>query len=205
MSNITLWITKKIVFILFVALLSIGTTGWVVSSYMQYTLKELNITAPSTLDIIQKSILPFSESKLTSSPAFAQEAPTLTTLGQIEEEAPPPLDTGQEKINEREVYLWKEGEVIVAQKSTDNIMSKEAIEKQNQLITAKDRMDIFSILLSKVPEDEMERMFSLLSDGLSAEEANEINNKLREYLDEKEYEFISSIIKKYEDIGGQSS
>jgi hypothetical protein len=207
MSKLTLWITKKISLILFVTILSVGTTGWIVSSYMQHTLKELNINAPTTLDIIQKSIFPFYEPKLSAKPAFAQETSSLwTTLNQKEEKAPPLLDTGNKKEEESPKKLWREGEVIVAQKeSTETLMTKEAIEQHKQMISAKDRMDIFSILLSNVPEEEMEFMFDLLSDGLTGEEAIQIDAKLKTYLGEEEYKFISDIIKKYENLAGRSN
>jgi hypothetical protein len=204
------WFFKQICFVILVTILSVSVTVWLIGTYIQQVLHELNIAAPAPLLLFQKGLFSSYSGKegITQPISHKTESVTsLTSLDQTEEQRAPLLnsDEGKDMVNKLKNF-WREGKVIVAQSTTASaVMSKEEIKQQEQALTAKEKMDILSLLISKMPQGEVEAMFDLISDGLTEQEAVQIDALLQKYLNEQEYQFISQIIQKYERQREQTS
>lgn len=55
-------------------------------------------------------------------------------------------------------------------------------------------MNIFSIIASNIPLDEIQHLSVLLENGLSSSEIKQIDELIRQYLDESEYERFLDMI-----------
>jgi hypothetical protein len=208
MIHSIMWLVKKICLVLFVTFLSVSVTVWIIGNYMQQVLHDLNITVPTPLVLLQESLFssysgqeglaqPISKPWLATSPTLLDQAVDRAPFLHSDEES--------DAINKLK-NLWREGKLVVSQNTmASTLMSKEEIELQKQALTAKDKMDILSLLISKVPQAEVDLMLNLISDGLTHQEAMEIDALLQKYLNQQEYDYISQIIKKYEQLRGHTS
>ena len=55
-------------------------------------------------------------------------------------------------------------------------------------------MNIFNILMTKVPQDEMQKISTAMEDGLTEDEVKEIQEVISNYVDEKEYEDLMKML-----------
>ncbi|MCD1261827.1 hypothetical protein B5M42_023815 [Paenibacillus athensensis] len=77
------------------------------------------------------------------------------------------------------------------------VMSTEAFAKKKEQLTSEDKMKIFSLVVAKLPQNEVQRLSALLEDGITAEELKEVDQTLHSYLTADEYKQLMEIIQKY--------
>jgi len=79
----------------------------------------------------------------------------------------------------------------------DLVMSTETFAKKKEQLTSEDKMKIFSLVVAKLPQNEVQRLSVLLEDGITAEELKEVDQTLHRYLTDDEYKQLMEIIQKY--------
>ncbi|WP_068776509.1 hypothetical protein [Paenibacillus sp. FJAT-26967] len=79
----------------------------------------------------------------------------------------------------------------------DVVVSTEDFSKKKDSLTSTDKQKIFSILIAKLPSEEVQKLSKLVEDGITAEELKEVDGKMKQYLSKEEYEQLSVILKKY--------
>lgn len=77
------------------------------------------------------------------------------------------------------------------------VMSTDDFSKKKDALTSGDKQKIFSILVAKLPPEEVQKLSAMVEDGITAEELKEVDGKLKKYLNPAEYEQLSGILKKY--------
>lgn len=75
--------------------------------------------------------------------------------------------------------------------------AKEFVMKQEEM-SEEDKLTVFSMLFSKVPQHEFQNMSYYLEDGLTAGEIKEIYRIFDRYLSEEEMRELANILQKYE-------
>jgi len=78
------------------------------------------------------------------------------------------------------------------------VMSADEFASKQDQLSEDDKMTIFTILFTKVPQHEFQNLSYLLEEGLTSREIKDIYDLLSEYLTEEEMQQLSSIIQKYE-------
>ncbi|GKS14511.1 hypothetical protein YDYSY3_55110 [Paenibacillus chitinolyticus] len=79
----------------------------------------------------------------------------------------------------------------------DVVMSTDDFSKKKDALSSGDKQKIFSILVAKLPAEEVQKLSAMVEDGITAEELKEVDSKLKKYLNSTEYEQLSGILKKY--------
>ncbi|WP_274365031.1 hypothetical protein [Paenibacillus thermotolerans] len=79
----------------------------------------------------------------------------------------------------------------------DMYLSTDDLEAKKDSISSEDRMEIFKLLMEKLPPEEIQNISKLLEGGITAEEMQEASDILQDYLEQSEYERLIAILAKY--------
>jgi len=75
------------------------------------------------------------------------------------------------------------------------VVSGEDFTKKKEQLSNEDKNKIFNLLVSRIPQDEMQRISRLMEDGITASELKEIEQVLQKYLKQDEYNQLLGMIK----------
>lgn len=77
------------------------------------------------------------------------------------------------------------------------VMSQDDFAKKKAAMSSDDKMKLFSLLVNKLPADQLQQLSALIEDGITQEELKQLDKTLRTYLSKEEYKQILDIIQKY--------
>jgi len=77
------------------------------------------------------------------------------------------------------------------------VMSEEEFNEKRKRLSDDDKMEIFSIMMARLPQEELQRMSLLLEEGITAAEAAEIEEVIYAYLQQDEVARLLAILSKY--------
>jgi hypothetical protein len=77
------------------------------------------------------------------------------------------------------------------------VMSTEDFSKKKEALSSDDKMKIFSLVVAKLPQDEVQKLSVILEDGITAQELDQVNMTLQKYLSDKELAQLTDILNKY--------
>ncbi|NOV02736.1 hypothetical protein [Paenibacillus planticolens] len=77
------------------------------------------------------------------------------------------------------------------------VLSTEDFAKKKEALSSEDKMKIFSLVIAKLPQNEVQHLSGLLEDGITADELDQINEMLKKYLSETELKQLMDILNKY--------
>jgi hypothetical protein len=77
------------------------------------------------------------------------------------------------------------------------VMSTEDFAKKKEALSSDDKMKIFSLVVAKLPQNEVQHLSVLLEDGITTDELNQVNDTLKKYLNETELKQLTAILNKY--------
>lgn len=209
------WLGRLIITIVVVCLLTVVTTGYVVNYYIERMLSRYHISmtdgGPSVTDImkglvgIQTSTTSPSNEGYSSNGKDQEQDKELNKNKNNDQNKNQDQDNtnlpnlppatgganagngdasgngnGSDKSNQKE-------NVVVT--PDDLIAKKEGIE-------SKDKEAIFTILMSKLPQEEMQKLTEYMEDGLTETEVLAIEQMLSKYLDKTEYAKVMEVLKK---------
>lgn len=78
------------------------------------------------------------------------------------------------------------------------IVSTEALQFTKDNITGEDKMKLFSLLISKLPSDELQNISQLMEDGITQAELGEMEAIIRKHLTKEEFDQLIAILEKYQ-------
>ncbi|MBA2941899.1 hypothetical protein HZF08_26785 [Paenibacillus sp. CGMCC 1.16610] len=77
------------------------------------------------------------------------------------------------------------------------VMSTEDFAKKKEALSSDDKMKIFSLVVAKLPQNEVQHLSALLEDGITTDELKQVNDTLKKYLNETELQQLTAILNKY--------
>jgi hypothetical protein len=77
------------------------------------------------------------------------------------------------------------------------VMSTEDFAKKKEALSSDDKMKIFSLVVAKLPQTEVQTLSAILEDGITTQELEEVNETLKKYLNDKELSQLTDILNKY--------
>lgn len=181
------WLTKTILATVLVTSISIATTWAIVNAYVGQVLGQLGVGAA-----VQPVKLADVFTALLSPPAAGEPetAPTAAAPQADSWEAPDPVPDDQALP-----VMGQALEQSSAQRD-ELVLSAEDLNTRKDQMTEKERTEIFSMLISKLPPEEMQKLSMLLEGGIREDEIQQASDILRRYLTEEEYEKLVSILLK---------
>lgn len=194
--------------VVLVSTLSILTTGVVVNAYIQSVLSSFDIKvdspAPGFSGMIRSIIgmdEPVSKTSVTNKEVIPskgkqnkgnnEESPSNKTEETIEEKAPIdalPVMGGISSDNSS--IEADEGRALDQQV----VMTPEDLGDIKDKLPTAEKVNIFNILMSKLPQDEMQKISTAMEGGLTEIEVQELKQVIAKYVDPNEYETIMKML-----------
>lgn len=103
----------------------------------------------------------------------------------------------EDPFNEEALEVWSQGGLEQTERQ-EVILSPEDFNMKKDQISSEDKMEIFSVLMAKVPTSEIQRMSLFLEEGITHEEMQQIHDIVHAYLAQDEVSKLNRILEKYE-------
>jgi hypothetical protein len=196
------WLCKTIVTTAIMTAVSVTVTWLMINIYIQQLLGPLQgeqIARPVALsDLVSFMMAPIGnpqENLTDSDPNDTAEE----TAGTEENEGTGGTDEGAEDTPVSDPAPPKDALPVMGNvQSEDQVyLSTDELDAKKDSISSEDRMEIFSILMSRLPPEEIQKISKLLEGGITSAEIREAANILKEHLNEQEYEKLIGILMKY--------
>ncbi|HIW32398.1 MAG TPA: hypothetical protein IAA29_06405 [Candidatus Paenibacillus intestinavium] len=190
--KILMWAGKAIATVLIVCMLSIWTTGYIITSYVESILKQYEIPIeipPMAMSgvwgVLWGSEIDTLSGKAVTDLPSATEQPE-TDEGQIPSDLnTEPDDAAQEVLAPIEV---DDNEIAMTSEEIANAKDTASLEDKNRML---------ELLTTKLPPDSWQTFSTYLEDGLTDQELIDIQQMMAQHLNSAEYEELMIILKKY--------
>lgn len=180
------WIVKMVRTIALIAaagiissLLTIGTTALVVDHYIQSALQQFNV--------------PLKREPLTALSLWGA-----LWNGNIQANGTPSVEEDTPITQEEDDALPVWGSVSNDAQGVTNqdevIITPDALSNQKDQLPADQKDEIFRTLLQKLPQEDWQRISTLMEDGLTSAELTEVQQLLAKHLNDEEYKSMLNII-----------
>ncbi|MBD2871798.1 hypothetical protein [Paenibacillus arenilitoris] len=217
------WLAKLIAAGLIVSFLSIWTTGYIVTSYVDTLLKQFNLPldvppmATSGVwgklwgaDPLLKTDIADKEG---TSPAGedgtekdepagegqGEEPEAVDAFGQLEDA--PLTDIGVGSGTQANGGAESEGgaeqEGASGIDGTETAVTTDELSEVKEQMTDQDKETLFGLLMDKLPQQSWQTISQYVENGLTEQELTDIQQIMAQYLDKTEYEQMMTILKKY--------
>ncbi|MCF2939918.1 hypothetical protein L1N85_15990 [Paenibacillus alkaliterrae] len=209
------WLSKLVAAGLILSFLSIWTTGYIVTSYVETLLKQFN--------------LPLEVPPMAMSGVWGKlwGADPLMTTDLVDKEITPQTDAGGDDYGEPPVAVDAFGQesdlpitdigagggtqanggaapgAEATEEGTAGIDGTETAITTDDLTEVKDQMSdedkevLFGLLMSKLPQESWQTISQYVENGLTEQELTSIQQIMAQHLDKAEYEQMMDILKKY--------
>ncbi|KOR75918.1 hypothetical protein [Paenibacillus solani] len=218
------WLLKVSLTTLLVSTLTIVTTGFVVNAYIQSVLSSFNIqleTESMGVGGMMKAMLGIGSGTKPDSVNSVKESGQTENKGSTAENsisgAGKDANTGKAENDETST---KESETTIEpseNEAPDNslpvmgrntseagdpsledqqiVMTPGDIVDRKGSLSTEDKEEIFTILMNKLPQSEMQKISEAMEDGLTAAELEEIEQGISKYLNPEEFDKLISMLK----------
>jgi hypothetical protein len=215
------WLSKLLISTILISSLSAFIMGYVINLYVNEIVRQLQLPGIANKIKFSDILSRLSEDLNISKPASKQvsegkkDQMTVTdsvsgnpiTPGNIDGTiaggsaalSPSPDTNGSAKDDSVAVLgqTHSESSSSSGTQKQDMIISTEEFAKKKDSLSSEDKMKIFSLVLNKLPQDEVQHLSALLEDGITTEELKEVNQVLQKYLRPEEYKQLLSILNHY--------
>lgn len=207
------WLGRLSVTIVMVCLLTIVTTGYVVNYYVENILSRFHISmtdgGPSVTDIM-KGLVGFQNSSQGTTPKVEADSDLSAQLPPQNNETQNTDSQNNNSQNNDSPHKETDNSEVVppatggssagtnqssGQKGAVVVTPDDLIAKKDSLDN-KDKEDVFAILMSKLPQEEMQKITEYMENGLTETEVLATQQVLSKYLDKTEYAKVMEILKK---------
>jgi hypothetical protein len=212
------WLSRLLISTVLISTLSVLTAWYVVNLYVEEVIRQYQLPGLSKKiqfsDIASRLSSELNINK--SKDDHAASSATLNGLDAIQESSASPSPTPSQtpkgnpanpaeatpdaaKVDSIEVWgqVKQESDSSKTGIQKDLVMSTEEFAKKKDLLTSEDKMNIFSLVVSKLSQEEVQRLSTLLEDGITAEELKEVDLILQNKLKKEEYQQLLKILGKY--------
>ncbi|URN95903.1 MAG: hypothetical protein NAG76_06560 [Candidatus Pristimantibacillus lignocellulolyticus] len=192
--KVLMWVGKAISVVLIVCMLSIWTTGYIITSYVESILKQYEIPI---------EIPPMAMSGVWGV-LWGSEVDTLSKDKEVVVDTPQPTeqpDTNKEQIpSDLNTEPDDEAQEVLAPIEVDDTevaMTPEEIAAAKDTVSVEDKDRMLELLMTKLPADSWQTFSTYLEDGLTDQELIDIQQIMAQHLNDAEYEELMIILKKY--------
>jgi len=198
------WLGKVLVAAVVAACISVVTTFYVVQHYVQELIKPFQAVLPEKqLGLSEFVAKLWTESNIVGQGGTQQDreenAPkphtdtstspdTSTKTGTGTGTTPPPDDA---------VAVWSRSGSKEASQKDKVVMSAEQFQTKREKLSEEDKTTVFSLLISRLPQEELQQLSAMMEDGITSAELAEIEKIVENYLKPDEFEKLIGIVNKY--------
>ncbi|RJE83278.1 hypothetical protein D3P07_25270 [Paenibacillus sp. 1011MAR3C5] len=201
------WIGKIVAAGLILSFLSIWTTGYIVTSYVESVLKqfELPVEVPPMAmsgvwgklwgsdPLLASDIEPEQES---GSANNGQEPAAKEVFGGIEEEPGAGSGQGGDPVDGVQEGTGQTGAEVEID-GAETAVTTDDIASAKDEMSEEDKSLLFELLMTKLPPESWLEISEYMEGGLTEQELTSVQQIMAQHLDKSEYEQMMEILKKY--------
>lgn len=206
------WLLKISLTAVLVSTLTILTTGLVVSAYLQSVLASFNIQLDTQAMGVggvmknffgmngssQDSITPDSSGVISNDSPSKEGTDNSSKDGNSEGNngATDPVTEKEDGNPTAEDDIPPDNSLPVMGEITDEqiVMTPDEMVDKKSSLTTQQKEDIFTLLMNKLPQEEMQKISEAMEDGLTVAELDEIQNGISKYLSKEEFENLMTML-----------
>jgi hypothetical protein len=218
------WVAKIVVGAALVSAICVYTTWYAVNLYIGQIMKQFHLQASLPSFELSDFVAAMVKPSPTEAPAGAGAGATAGSgAGAKSAETPakqpvpagneyqdvqqaPPKTVDQTAPPEDAIAVW--GQVSTNQQSTGGsigqqverervVLSAADFQKKKDLISNEDKLKIFTLVMNRIPAEDVQALSEYVENGITDEEVRKIEELVKTRLKPEEYEQILSIINKY--------
>lgn len=197
------WIGKLIAAGLIISFLSIWTTGYIVTSYVETLLKQFDLPVevpPMAMSGVWGAL--WGSDPLLVSEVGGQENQTADDEDVVEETEPEAEEAFGSKIEEAPITDIGGGEGGEAAgdaeaENPETAVTTDELEAAKDEMSEEDKELLFELLMSKLPEEAWLQISEYMEEGLTEQELTSVEQIMAQHLDTEEYGQMMEILKKY--------
>ncbi|MFB5762681.1 hypothetical protein [Paenibacillus medicaginis] len=203
------WLVKTGLTVVLISGLTMLTTGMVVTAYVKSLLESFNIQLENEPaiglngfggslfggkqpDTGTTESAGLSGSGATDSTSVQENEPVKSSSEEVPDDALPVMGSSQDEAAPQE----DAGETAGAETDGEDLVmtSGEIAEKKNSLPEA-EKQEIFTMLMNKLPAEDMQRISAAMEDGLTETELQEIEQVIAKRMTTEEYTKLMKLLK----------
>lgn len=197
------WIGKLMAAGLIISFLSIWTTGYIVTSYVETLLKQFDLPVevpPMAMSGVWGAL--WGSDPLLVSEDGGQENRTPTGGDAVEETEPEAEEAFGSEIGEAPITDAEDGASGEAAGESDaenpeTAVTTDELEAAKAEMSEEDKELLFDLLMSKLPEEAWLQISGYMEEGLTEQELTSVEQIMAQHLDTEEYGQMMEILKKY--------
>ncbi len=192
------WISRMVVSTILITAVSMLVSWFMINLYVGKLFDQLNIEG-QVQKIAFSDFVASASNQLNSMIAGEESVPVKTTNEVQPQSTPSPAATPQEDA----VPAWTGESATEKQEDSTKdkdkviVMSAEDFNRKKDMLSDEDKMEVFSILIAKLPQDEMQMISQFVEDGITTEELQQAETIIEQYVDDEEYARLMEILNKY--------
>lgn len=198
------WLTRTIITAAIMTSVSVATTWVMVNAYVQQLMEPFGETAIiepiAFTDVLTALTSGTEQGDAQGADPEREEPATALEQEQGEGDDGAPAVGGEPEGKEYPVpehALPVMGELGQQQGAGEEFyISMDDLNEKKDSISQEDRMEIFTLLVTKLPPEQVQSISTLLEDGFTADEMNEASGILQQHLSEDEYQRLLAILMK---------
>lgn len=173
--NVLRWLSKTVLMMVFVCLLTVVTTLLVMKSYTEQVLGEIGMQFENGQLTLPQWLSPIAGqgNNIDSSKVRTERA----SEGMPSDYSP----------DDHAIEVWRQGTQHV-------VVPLEAFEELKSQLSSEAKAEIFSIIMGSVPFDVMQQLSEMMEDGITLEELQHIEQMMKIYLSEVEYDKLMTLL-----------
>jgi hypothetical protein len=207
------WLSKTIYSVLFISGLTLYFTWVTVHIYVDKLLIQYHINTNDSKfsDLTPNSEIPTSlKNQFTDASKKAVGVHQLSDGNQgleggkvsAKQVAPSPQGMSQQPVKapDNALPVWNQNSSMnkeSTEKSGSMVMSSEEFYKKKEQLNNADKTKIFDLMMTRLPEKEIQRISNEVEGGITIEKWKDIQNTVKKYLKPDEYQLIVEILQKY--------
>jgi|GEM_PF-4839766 len=182
------WLTRTLLAAAVMTSVSVATTWLMVNVYVKQLADQYGVGAVFQPVMMSDLLHEFAENGRTGTPLSG--GPDPEDPGQSEERSTVEQETPPVNALPVMGQIGSSAGAI----GEDWYLSMDDLNEAKESLTAEERMEIFSILISKVPASDVQTISTLLEGGLNAEELETAAGILQQHLSDDEYEKLQNLL-----------
>ncbi|MFD2117432.1 hypothetical protein ACFSTH_17950 [Paenibacillus yanchengensis] len=202
---------KLVIVVVLISVLSVGTTGYIVTQYLDALLEQFNIplaVKPAPLSNF------FGSTRRDNRSTEEETVDSSKTLSETSEEANKPphalevfgeVGTSEEQLDtDIDADTGSDMDALIGQEPSKPVdeselaFSVEDINGAKDAIQAEDKEELFLVLASKIPQESWQSISEMMESGITEQELTEIQQTLAIHLSKEEYEQMIKLLQKYD-------
>lgn len=177
------WLSKTVLTMAFVCLLTVMTTLYVMKSYTEQVLGQIGIQFENGQLILPQWLTPIAGQG--NSITINEGSSEGSSDGSSEpDDAQEPIETFPK---DQAIEVWK-------QESEHVIVPVEAFEEMKDQLSSDAKAEIFSMIIGNVPFEEMQHLSEMMEDGITLDELQVIEQMMSTHLSEADYDKLMTLI-----------